>query len=96
MGQHIDFDKEFNLSIPEGVDLEAILVDVEIKPHSGSCLIFGLMADGHTKFVRLRGGHSQVRLPFVHRKVYLKYLKPIDEIRIGTIGHIDRLHPNHS
>jgi len=96
MAQHIDFDKELLLSVPEGADIEAILVDVDIKPLNGMCLIFGLMADGHTKFLRLRGGHHQVRLPFVHRKVYLKYLRHVDEVRIGTIGHIDRLHPNHA
>jgi hypothetical protein len=92
MGHSIDFDKELELSVPLGIEVEAILVDVDITPLHASCLIFGLMADGHTKFVRLRGGHSQVRLPFVHRKVYLKYFHNISEVRIGTIGYIDRVH----
>jgi hypothetical protein len=95
MGQHLDFDKEIELSVPDGISPEAILVDVDIEPHTASCLIFGLMADGHTKFIRLRGGHSQVKLPFVHRKVYLKYFHNITEVRIGTIGYIDRLHSPH-
>ena len=92
MGQRLDFDREIELSIPEGADPEAILVDVDIVPNSASCLIFGLMADGHTKFVRARGGHSQLKLPFVHRKIYLKFFNKITEVRIGTIGYIDRLH----
>jgi len=92
MGQSMDFDKELDLSIPDGADIEAIFVDVEVIPASASCLIYGMGSDGHTHKVTLQGGHSQVRLPFSHRKVYLKYQSNASEVRIGTIGHLDKFH----
>ena len=92
MAQMIDFDKELELSIPAGIQLESVMVDVEVIPSSSSCLIYGMHADGQTRCIKLKGGHSQVHLPFAHRKVYLKYIDNTTEVHIGTIGHIDKFH----
>lgn len=95
MGQRMDFDKEIELSVPADIDLDSVMVDVEVIPASSSCLAYGLQADGQTRCVKLEGGHSQVHLPFAHRTVYLKYQGGASEVRISTIGHIDRLHSGH-
>lgn len=95
MAQMIDFDKELELSIPQNIDITSVMVDVEVIPASSSCLIYGIHSDGQTRCIKLKGGHSQVHLPFAHRKVYLKYIDNTAEVRIGTIGHIDKLHEHH-
>lgn len=84
------FDRELELSVPPHIALGAVMVDVDIMPRTASCLIYGVHADGTSRCVRLNGGHSQVSLPFAERKVYLKYSDKGTEVRIGTIGHIDR------
>lgn len=82
-----EFDRELNLSIPPDAHCSAILVDVDVEPRHAECLIYGTMANGSTSFVKLKGGHSQVSLPFASRKVFLKYLSEPQHIRIGTIGY---------
>lgn len=91
MAQLVDFDKELELSIPMEGHVESIMIDVEVIPATASCLIYGVHSDGQTRCVKLKGGHSQVRLPFCHRKVYLKYVDNTSEVRIGTIGHTNKL-----
>jgi len=84
MAQYQDFDKELNLSVSN--NFKSILVDVDLSPKNASCLIYGVMADGKTEAVSVKGGHSQVKLPFSNGKIYLKYADGATEVRIGTIG----------
>lgn len=80
-------DAAFDLSVAPGCLPNGILVDVELQPESGRCLIFGRLANGNTGSVEIKGGHSQVSLPFIDPRIFIKHLGRFQEIRIGTIGH---------
>jgi len=82
-----DYDSEMNLSVPAGSAVTSILVDVDLAPKDGSCMIYGITPEGHTECVTVRGGHSQVNLPFAHPKIYVKHIGWLDHVWIGTIGH---------
>ena len=83
-----DYDSVLDLSVPDNGVLRAILVDIDLAPKDGSCTIYGIMPDGHTEGVTVQGGHSQIRLPFAKRKIYVKHNGKLDHIRIGAIGHL--------
>jgi hypothetical protein len=87
-GHENGYDSELELSAPHGRKLHGFLVDVDVAPKEASCIIYGVTADGHTEGVAVKGGHSQVRLPFAETRVYVKHLGCPEHVWISTIGYL--------
>ena len=62
------------------------MVTVTLDPPDAGILIYGWLADGNLGSVEIRRGSSDVDLPFVQPKIYIKYLKGLKHLNIATRG----------
>lgn len=84
------FDHKAKLSVPDGIELDAILVTVEIEPPTAACLIYGHLDQDSMGCVEVAGGRSDMELPFVRPEVFVLYLQGLKHLKIHTRGWKDR------
>jgi len=79
------YNEEVKLSVPEGIALDAIFVKIDMKPSTGSVIIYGWGRDGNLKGIGIRGPMERVDLPFVHPQIFVRY-DDVESFQLSTLG----------
>jgi hypothetical protein len=89
MSAPITFNVELDLSVPDGIGINAIFIGVEIEPQQAGCIIYGRGHDGNIQGVGMHGTQSKVRLPFAHPHILVKFLDCPTKFLLSTLGWED-------
>ncbi|MBY3043711.1 hypothetical protein [Rhizobium leguminosarum] len=89
MTEQIKVNGQFELSVPTGDILRAVIVDVDIEPPSGSVLIYGMTSPTEMTPIQIDGSHKDVELPFINGKVAITHLGNVTKCSITTKGFKD-------
>jgi hypothetical protein len=81
MESQFKYNLEKTLDAPSGGALSAISATAEIKPNDAGCLIYGTLPNGNMGCIKVRGPKAEIELPFVHPKIFVKYLLGLKNFR---------------
>jgi hypothetical protein len=86
MTSEITYNIEADLTVPTGIPLRAITVEVNIEPNDASALIYGTTADGNIGYVQVGDGKNKLELPFANPHIWVKYLSGLVTFKLSTLG----------
>lgn len=75
---------EHTLSVPDGIPLKAIIVEVEVEPLNASVLIYG--GPTYTEPQKVTGRSGRIDLPFDNPRIYVQKLHDATGYKIWTHG----------
>ncbi|RXT18757.1 hypothetical protein B5P46_28095 [Rhizobium leguminosarum] len=89
MTDQIKIHGEFELAVPTGDILRAIIVDIEIVPPNGSVLIYGMTSPTTMSPIKVDGSKKGLQLPFINGKIKITHLGEVTKASIAARGWVD-------
>ncbi|ARO24761.1 hypothetical protein TAL182_CH03015 [Rhizobium sp. TAL182] len=91
MTEQIKVNGQFELPVPTGDILRAVIVDVDIEPPNGSVLIYGMTSPSEMTPIQIDGSQKDIKLPFINGNIAITHLGKVTKCSVITKGFVDNV-----